>query len=111
MSAGDRRVGVAQSASTSAALLIGMVAYGVFLTAGPPVSRWDIPLGLAIPVVVAYGSLTAFAWHLLLKRSTASRRRAILIVGAAAGAITLVVFGVFNILVIFLGFVLQWTGL
>lgn len=54
MSAGDsRRVGFALSSSTCVALMIGMVAYGVFLIAGPPVSTWNVPPGPAIPLVAA----------------------------------------------------------
>jgi hypothetical protein len=111
MSAGDsRRVGFALSASTSVALLIGMVAYGVFLIAGPPVSTWNVPPRLAIPLIAAYAALTAVAWHLALKRSPAGRSGAVLLVGAAAGATTLVVFVIFNVLVIVLSLVLQLTG-
>jgi hypothetical protein len=112
MSAGvSRRVGLALSSSTCVALMIGMVAYGVFLIAGPPVSTWNVPPGLAIPLVAAYAALTAVAWLLVRKRSPAGRSRAVLLVGAAVGATTLAVFVIFNVLVIVLGLVLQLTGL
>ena len=112
ISAGDsRRVGFALSASTSVALLIGIVAYGVFLMAGPPVSTWNVPPGLAIPLVAAYAALTAVAWHFVLKRPPAGRSGAVLLIGVAVGATTLAVFVIFNVLLIVLSLVLQLTGL
>lgn len=88
-----------------------MVAYGVFLIAGPPVSTWNVPLGLAILLVAACAALTDVAWHLVLKRSPAGRSRAVLLAGAAVGTTTLAVFVIFNVLVIVLSLVLQLTGL